>query len=65
MEGLFGFLLVALPIFFIGRRFVKKQKSREEFRALPVDGPMQVNIEEQFTPPGSFNSKQIPCGLED
>ena len=64
MEGLFGFLLVAIPIFLIVRHFMKKSATREAFAALPEDGPMQVKLEEVFTPPGSFNSKQIPCELK-
>jgi len=63
MDGLFGFLMVAVPIFLVVRHFMKKQKTKEQFEALPEDGPMKVSIEERYTPAGSFNSKQVPCGL--
>ena len=61
MEGILGFLIVAIPIFLVVRHFMKKSANREKFAALPVDGPMKINLKEEMTT--GFNSKQTPCAL--
>ena len=53
-------LIIGVPLLI----YNSKKKKKEAWQALPEDGPMKVNIEESFTPPGSFNSKQVPCGLK-
>jgi hypothetical protein len=57
------FIVVISGIVFAWK-FVRRNIRDAEFAKLPLDGPMKVNIEEQFTPAGSFNSKQVPCGLK-
>ena len=61
MEALifFGGIILIIVWFFRSRK-----KKKEQWEALPLDGPMRVTIEEQMTPAGSFNSKQVPCGLK-
>ncbi len=63
MEGFLGFLVIAVPAFFIIRHFVKKANRREAFAALPADGPMKVEIEEKPIPAGAFSSKHFKCSL--
>jgi hypothetical protein len=63
MEGLLGFLLVALPIFFIIRSVIKKKAKREAFDKLPEEGPMKIDLKEELYPAGSFNSKRYKCSL--
>jgi len=63
MEGLLGFLLVAIPLFLIVRRYMKKAATREEFEALPKEGPMKVDLKEEIYPAGSFNSKRFKSSL--
>jgi hypothetical protein len=64
MDGVLGFLLVAVPLFFVVRHFTKKSKTRAEFAALPVDGPMQVNVTEENFPASGINSKNVKCLLK-
>lgn len=64
LDGLLGFLLLAIPAFFIVRHFIKKKKMKQEWDALPEEGPMKVSIEERMLEPGSFNSKRIKCDLK-
>ncbi len=64
MDGLFGFLLVAIPAFFIIRKYMKKSAMKEQFTALPKEGPMKVNITEEDVPAGSFGSKRFKCTLK-
>lgn len=61
-EIIFG-LIALLVIVFLYLKFSRKSEERVAWDNLPVDGPMQVRIEEQFSEAGSFNSKHVPCGL--
>jgi hypothetical protein len=63
MDGLLGFLMIAIPVFFIIRKFVKKTQMKEQFAKLPKEGPMKVNISEEDYPAGSFGSKRFKCNL--
>jgi hypothetical protein len=56
-------LIALLVLFFLFLKFSRKSAESSAWARLPADGPMQVNIEEQFTPAGTFNSKHVPCGL--
>jgi hypothetical protein len=59
------FALVALlVIFFLFLKFSGKSEERTAWANLPAEGPMNVNIEEQYVEAGSFNSKHVPCGLK-
>jgi hypothetical protein len=59
------FALVALLVVFVlFLNFSRKSEERTAWANLPAEGLMKVNIEEQMTPAGSFNSKQVPCGLK-
>jgi hypothetical protein len=59
------FALIALiVIFFLYLKFSRKSEEHSAWANLPVEGPMKVNIEEQYVEAGSFNSKHVPCGLK-
>lgn len=40
--------------------YMSRQKKKEKWEALPQDGPMQVNIEEDY----NTKSRHVPCGLK-
>lgn len=62
-QVIFG-LIALIVVLFLYLKFSRKSEERTAWAQLPADGPMQVNIEEQFIEAGTFNSKQVPCGLK-
>jgi hypothetical protein len=59
-----GYGIIGFIVYLIYRKFANKAEMKKAFAALPVDAPMQVNIEENYQQAGTFNSKQVPCGLK-
>lgn len=60
MEALIFYGGIALVIFFVVR---SKMKKKEQWEALPDEGPMQVEIKEDSFPAGGFGSKRYACTL--
>jgi len=64
MSSVIQWLVIALIGYLIYRKFAKKSEMREQFAALPKEGPMKVNITEEDVPAGSFGSKRFKCTLK-
>jgi hypothetical protein len=57
-------LVFAFVAFIIYLNVSSKSAKDKAWKALPVDGPMKVSLEETYAEPGTFNSKHVPCGLK-
>lgn len=64
MELVIFIALVGFVIWLVVRKFQKKAETKEKWEALPVEGPMRINLQEEDVAAGSFNSKRFKCTLK-